>query len=115
MGKVSPSIWAVLALMTSSTFVDCMTGNSDGFSPLRMRPAGAGTEVGGSREIARVWAARGHSQFDGCGNRQIVFVKSFQELGCRSDASNQQVIAGTGGSELRAGDIQKIQNRRPRN
>ena len=34
-----PSALAVLRLMTSSTLVDCMTGRSAGFSPLRIRPA----------------------------------------------------------------------------
>src|SRR6476659_10818083 len=37
-GTVSPSILAVWALMTSSNLVDCTTGRSDGFAPLRMRP-----------------------------------------------------------------------------
>ena len=37
-GTVSPSILAVSALMTSSNLVDCTTGNSAGFTPLRMRP-----------------------------------------------------------------------------
>src|SRR5262249_16451425 len=37
-GTVRPSILAVSALMTSSNFVDCMTGRSAGFAPLRMRP-----------------------------------------------------------------------------
>ena len=34
-----PCALAVLRLMTSSTLVDCCTGRSAGFSPLRMRPA----------------------------------------------------------------------------
>ena len=38
-GIVSPSALAVLRLMTRSTFVDCCTGRSAGFSPLRIRPA----------------------------------------------------------------------------
>src|SRR5207249_4403413 len=38
-GKVMPSVFAVLRLITSSTFVACWTGKSAGFSPLRMRPA----------------------------------------------------------------------------
>src|SRR6516225_4586458 len=38
-GMVMPSALAVLRLMISSTFVDCTTGRSAGFSPLRMRPA----------------------------------------------------------------------------
>jgi hypothetical protein len=37
-GTVIPSALAVLRLMISSTFVDCTTGRSAGFSPLRMRP-----------------------------------------------------------------------------
>jgi hypothetical protein len=37
-GKVMPSALAVLRLMMSSTFVDCTTGRSPGFSPLRIRP-----------------------------------------------------------------------------
>src|SRR5262249_44049275 len=37
-GKVRPSDFAVFMLMTSSTFVDCWTGRSAGFSPWRMRP-----------------------------------------------------------------------------
>jgi hypothetical protein len=37
-GTSRPSAFAVLRLMTSSTFVDCCTGRSAGFSPLRMRP-----------------------------------------------------------------------------
>src|SRR5262249_8889006 len=37
-GIVRPSVLAVLRLMISSTFVDCMTGRSSGFSPLRIRP-----------------------------------------------------------------------------
>src|SRR5262249_52410513 len=37
-GTVRPSALAVLRLMISSTFVDCCTGKSAGFSPLRMRP-----------------------------------------------------------------------------
>jgi hypothetical protein len=38
-GTVMPSALAVLRLMNSSTFVDCMTGRSAGFSPLRIFPA----------------------------------------------------------------------------
>ena len=38
-GRVRPSALAVLRLMTSSIFVDCCTGKSAGFSPLRIRPA----------------------------------------------------------------------------
>jgi len=34
-----PSALAALRLMTSSNLVGCSTGRSDGFSPLRMRPA----------------------------------------------------------------------------
>src|SRR5438046_10001665 len=37
-GTVRPSILAVLRLITNSTFVDCWTGRSAGFSPLRTRP-----------------------------------------------------------------------------
>src|SRR5262249_40818179 len=38
-GTVMPSAPAVLRLRISSPFVDCTTGRSAGFSPLRMRPA----------------------------------------------------------------------------
>jgi hypothetical protein len=38
-GTVRPSAFAVLRLITNSSFVACMTGRSAGFSPLRMRPA----------------------------------------------------------------------------
>src|SRR6516162_3620292 len=37
-GTVSSSALAVLRLITNSVFVDCWTGRSAGFSPLRMRP-----------------------------------------------------------------------------
>jgi hypothetical protein len=37
--RVRPSILAVWALMTNSNLVDCTTGKSAGFAPLRMRPA----------------------------------------------------------------------------
>src|SRR5262245_45223417 len=37
-GTVKRSPLASLRLMDSSNFVDCCTGNSAGFSPLRMRP-----------------------------------------------------------------------------
>src|SRR5262249_2951805 len=37
-GTVRPSILAVGTLMTSSNLVDCTTGKSAGFAPLRMRP-----------------------------------------------------------------------------
>ena len=37
-GTVSPIILAVSVLMTSSNLVDCTTGKSAGFTPLRMRP-----------------------------------------------------------------------------
>jgi len=37
-GNVRPSVFAVLRLMSSSIFVNCCTGRSAGFSPLRMRP-----------------------------------------------------------------------------
>src|SRR5262245_51191122 len=37
-GTSRPSAWAVLRLMNSSIFVDCWTGRSAGFSPLRIRP-----------------------------------------------------------------------------
>ena len=38
-GTVRPSALAVLRLITNSNLVDCMTGRSAGFSPLRIRPA----------------------------------------------------------------------------
>ena len=38
-GISRPSAFAVLRLITKSNFVDCWTGKSAGFSPLRMRPA----------------------------------------------------------------------------
>jgi hypothetical protein len=38
-GTVRPSDLAVLRLMTNSNLVDCITGRSTGFSPLRIRPA----------------------------------------------------------------------------
>src|SRR5262249_6570266 len=37
-GTVMPSALAVLRFRISSTFVDCTTGRSAGFSPLRIRP-----------------------------------------------------------------------------
>jgi hypothetical protein len=37
-GTVRPSVLAILRLMTNSNLVDCMTGSSAGFSPLRIRP-----------------------------------------------------------------------------
>jgi hypothetical protein len=37
-GTVSPSVFAVFRLSTSSNFVDWLTGTSAGFSPLRIRP-----------------------------------------------------------------------------
>src|SRR5262245_45470562 len=37
-GTSRPSALAVFRLMTSSNFVDCITGRSPGFSPLRIRP-----------------------------------------------------------------------------
>ena len=37
-GMSRPSALAVLRLIINSTFVDCMTGRSAGFSPLRTRP-----------------------------------------------------------------------------
>src|SRR5438309_11701467 len=37
-GTSIPSAWAVCRLMTNSNVVGCITGRSDGFSPLRMRP-----------------------------------------------------------------------------
>src|SRR5262245_53071843 len=37
-GTVRPSSRAVWWLMTSSNFVDCTTGKSAGFAPLRTRP-----------------------------------------------------------------------------
>jgi hypothetical protein len=36
-GMLSPSVLAVLRLMTSSNFVGCITGNSAGFTPLSIR------------------------------------------------------------------------------
>src|SRR4051812_10084867 len=36
---VSPSVLAVLRLITSANLVGCKTGRSAGFMPLRMRPA----------------------------------------------------------------------------
>src|SRR5262249_36200688 len=38
-GTVRPSMRAISALMTSSNLLDCTTGRSAGFVPLRMRPA----------------------------------------------------------------------------
>src|SRR5262249_8298602 len=38
-GTLRPSVRAVFRLMTSSNFVGCSTGRSDGLSPLRMRAA----------------------------------------------------------------------------
>ena len=40
-GTVRPSILAVEALMTSSNLLDCTTGKSAGFAPLRMQTVGA--------------------------------------------------------------------------
>jgi hypothetical protein len=37
-GTARPSILAVSALITSSNLLDCTTGKSAGFAPLRMRP-----------------------------------------------------------------------------
>src|SRR5262249_62298089 len=37
-GMVSPSVRAVLRLITSSKRVDCTTGKSPGLAPLRIRP-----------------------------------------------------------------------------
>jgi hypothetical protein len=37
-GTWRPSVLAVCMLMTSSNLVDCTTGRSAGFAPLRMRP-----------------------------------------------------------------------------
>src|SRR5215831_12657312 len=37
-GKLRPITLAVLRLITNSNLVDCMTGRSAGFSPLRIRP-----------------------------------------------------------------------------
>src|SRR5439155_23288719 len=37
-GTTMPSAFAVVRLMTNSNFVDCATGRSAGFSPLRIRP-----------------------------------------------------------------------------
>src|SRR5262249_17773717 len=38
-GTLIPSVLAVLILMTSSNFVDCWIGRSEGFSHFRIRPA----------------------------------------------------------------------------
>src|SRR5262249_55849261 len=38
-GTSRPSVLAVFRLITSSNLVDCITGRSAGFSPLRTRPA----------------------------------------------------------------------------
>ena len=38
-GTVRPSVFAVLRLSTNSNLVDCITGRSAGFSPLRIFPA----------------------------------------------------------------------------
>src|SRR5262245_41303926 len=38
-GISRPNAFAVLRLMTSSNWLGCRTGNSDGLAPLRMRPA----------------------------------------------------------------------------
>ena len=38
LGTSMPSALAVCRLMTNSNFVDCTTGRSAGFSPLRIRP-----------------------------------------------------------------------------
>src|SRR5262249_43317817 len=43
-GTSSPSACAVFKLMNSSIFVDCWTGRSDGFSPLRIRPVNTPTK-----------------------------------------------------------------------
>src|SRR5262245_26150572 len=37
-GKLRPNALAVLRLITNSNLIDCMTGRSAGFSPLRIRP-----------------------------------------------------------------------------
>src|SRR5262249_10638710 len=37
-GKLRPNALAVLRLITNSNLIDCMTGRSAGFSPLRTRP-----------------------------------------------------------------------------
>src|SRR2546423_2290336 len=37
-GKVRPRVLAVFRLITNSTFVDCWTGRSAGFSPFRILP-----------------------------------------------------------------------------
>jgi hypothetical protein len=37
-GTVTPSVAAVLRLIASSNLVGCITGRSEGFSPLRTRP-----------------------------------------------------------------------------
>jgi hypothetical protein len=37
-GTVRPSMRAICALMTNANLLDCTTGKSAGFAPLRMRP-----------------------------------------------------------------------------
>src|SRR5690348_1044872 len=37
-GKLRPNAFAVLRLITNSNLIDCMTGRSADFSPLRIRP-----------------------------------------------------------------------------
>jgi len=37
-GKLRPSVFAIFKLITSSTLVDCWTGRSAGFVPVRIRP-----------------------------------------------------------------------------
>jgi hypothetical protein len=44
-GLVRPNALAVLRLMTSSTFVDCSTGKSAGFAPLRIFPVPTGVPL----------------------------------------------------------------------
>ena len=60
-GTSRPSALAVLRLMTNSNLVDCMTGRSAGFSPLRMR-----TDVDADLAIHSVSAGAVAHQAAGC-------------------------------------------------
>ena len=64
---VMPSALAVLRLMTSSTFVDCWTGRSAGFSPLRIRQV---SDAGSTVRIRKVFASVA-DEAAGCGRRAI--------------------------------------------
>src|SRR5215204_3248692 len=61
-GTSRPSALAVLRLRISSTFVDCTTGRSAGFSPLRIRPGVDADLTVGVRKAASV-----ANQAAGCG------------------------------------------------